>query len=104
MRSLIPAAVVIAALVTLSLAGCQKPTPVTAADEAAVAVDPPPPGSTMGAGGAATAPVDPNAAGAGAITGATPGATASEMGATSPNAVNPPSTTPPQPPPTLPPK
>ncbi|MEW5687187.1 MAG: hypothetical protein AB1942_19915 [Pseudomonadota bacterium] len=102
MKSLIPAAVVVAALVTL--AGCQKPAPATSADEAAVAVDPAPPGATTGAGGAATAPVDPNPAGAGATTGADPGVTTPEMGATSPSAVNPPSTSPPQPPPVLPPK
>jgi hypothetical protein len=104
MKSLIPAAVVITALIALSLAGCEKPAPVTSADEASIAVDPPPPGATTGAGGAATAPADPNPAGAGATTGADPSATTPEMGVTSPNAVNPPAATPPAPPPTLPPQ
>ncbi|RAK64882.1 hypothetical protein [Phenylobacterium kunshanense] len=103
MKSLIPAAVVVTALIALSLAGCERPAPVTSAEDAAVAVDPPPPGATTGAGGAATASVDPNPAGAGAVTGADPEATTSEMGATSPMAVNPSGAVPPAPPPTLPP-
>jgi hypothetical protein len=102
MKSLIPAAVVVATLVVFSLAGCQKPAPVISADEASVAVDPPPPGATTGAGGAATATVDPNPAGAGATTGADPDATTPEMGATSPSAVNPTSAMPAQAPPVLP--
>lgn len=91
MKSLIPAAVVVA---TLTLAACQGREPATSADEASIAVDPPPPGATTGAGGAATAPGDPNPAGAGATTGADPDTPSAEMDATAPTAVNPPAAMP----------
>ena len=83
---------VLIALAAASLAACQRGADQPQGASTPVADTPTPaqPNASTGAGGAVTGSADPNPSGAGAMTGAEPGAPSNRMGSTTPTTAPPP--------------